>query len=61
MKKLITLIFTVGAHLCSAQQAFYDITPANGNGIRFWQNDAYKIHMGNSSEYQFGPVTDYSI
>jgi len=61
MKKLFTLIFTVGTYLCSAQQAFYDVIPANGNGIRFWQNDAYKIHMGNSSEYQFGPVTDYSI
>lgn len=44
-----------------AQQSFYDVTPGNGNGIRFWQNDAYKIHMGNSAEYQYGPVSSYSI
>jgi hypothetical protein len=62
MKKLLTLIFVAGAHLCAAQQAFYDVTPANGNGIRFWQQDnSYKIHMGTGSEYFFGPVQDYSI
>jgi hypothetical protein len=44
-----------------AQQATYDVTAGNGNGIRFWQSNEYKIHMGNTSEYQFGPVTDYSI
>ena len=32
-----------------------------GNGLRFWNNDNYKIHMGNSTEYHYGPVTDYSI
>lgn len=44
-----------------AQQAYYDVVAGNGNGIRFWQSDEYKIHMGNSSEYLYGPVTDYSI
>ncbi|HEX8040896.1 MAG TPA: hypothetical protein VF490_17185, partial [Chryseosolibacter sp.] len=44
-----------------AQQAYYDVAEGNGNGIRFWQSDNYKIHMGNSSEYLYGPVTDYSI
>jgi len=61
MKKLLTLIFVAEAFLCSAQQTYYDITPGNGYGLRFWQSDLYKIHMGNSSEYQYGPVTDYSI
>jgi hypothetical protein len=42
-------------------RTFYDIIPGNGNGLRFWQSDAYKIHMGTGTEYQFGPVTDYSI
>jgi hypothetical protein len=35
--------------------------PGDGHGFRFWQNDAYKISMGVSSLYQYGPVTDYSI
>src|SRR5258707_3161598 len=63
MKKLaLALLVTTGAiNFCSAQQPFYDVTAANGNGVRFWQSDLYKIHMGNTAEYQFGPVTDYSI
>ena len=44
-----------------AQQSFYDVNAGNGNGIRFWRDDSYKIHMGSASEYQYGPVTDYSI
>ncbi|MCB9232295.1 MAG: tail fiber domain-containing protein [Bacteroidia bacterium] len=40
---------------------FYDVQAGNGNGLRFWQSDSYKIHMGNASEYKYGPVTDYSI
>ena len=43
------------------QQNYYDVTAGNGYGIRFWQSDDYKIHMGNTSEYIYGPVTDYSI
>ncbi len=38
-----------------------DIKAGNGNGIRFWQSDYYKIHMGNTSAYKYGPVTDYAI
>lgn len=45
----------------SAQQSFYDVVAGNGNGIRFWQDNHYKIHMGSGAEYQYGPVTDYSI
>lgn len=40
---------------------YADITAGNGNGVRFWQSDSYKIHMGNDAEYKYGPVTDYSI
>ncbi|MGB0521986.1 MAG: hypothetical protein ACPGJS_03455 [Flammeovirgaceae bacterium] len=36
-------------------------TPGHGRGIRFWNSDEYKIHMGNSAEYKYGPVQDYSI
>src|SRR5688572_15231017 len=39
----------------------YDVTAGNGYGVRFWESDHYKIHMGNSSDYKYGAVTDYSI
>lgn len=39
-----------------------DFGNTEGVGVRFWNgNDNYKIAMGNSSEYQYGVVTDYSI
>ncbi len=40
---------------------YYDVTAANGYGVRFWGSDSYKIHMGNAAENHYGPVTDYSI
>ncbi|MDQ3094186.1 MAG: hypothetical protein M3Q70_03370 [bacterium] len=41
---------------------FYNVTAATGNGICFWTDCTnYKIHMGTGAEYQYGPVTDYSI
>ncbi|KUK56704.1 MAG: Cell wall surface anchor family protein, putative, partial [Bacteroidetes bacterium 38_7] len=40
----------------------YDVIAGNGNGLKFWGgSDSYKIHMGNSVNHQYGPVTDYSI
>lgn len=66
MKKT-SLFFILTVLKCSFSYAqtvtndFYNVKPAVGNGIRFWSNDAYKIHMGNAVEYKFGPVTDYSI
>jgi hypothetical protein len=39
----------------------YDVIPGDGNGIRFWQSDNYKISMGVTSQYRYGTVTDYSI
>ena len=45
-----------------AAQTHYDVTAGNGNGFRFWNgSNSYKIHMGNSSEYKYGGVNDYSI
>jgi hypothetical protein len=40
---------------------YYNVTSGNGYGLRFWSSDNYKIHMGNSSYYKYGPVQDYSI
>ncbi|WP_109301136.1 hypothetical protein [Aquimarina sp. AU474] len=58
---LTVLFFCAITQLSFAQQTQYNVTPGNGNGLRFWNSDTYKIHMGNTSEYKFGPVTDYSI
>jgi hypothetical protein len=41
---------------------FFNVQPGNGNGVKFWFSNDYKIHMGCcSAEYQYGPVTGYSI
>jgi hypothetical protein len=40
---------------------FYNVTAGLGNGLKFWNSDNYKISMGASSLYYYGPVTDYSI
>ena len=40
---------------------YADIRAANGYGMRFWGSNNYKIHMGNATEYRYGPVQDYSI
>jgi hypothetical protein len=56
---MIILLFSFDAVF--AQQAFYDVVAGDGNGLRFWQSDTYKIHMGRGTEYQYGAVTDYSI
>jgi hypothetical protein len=45
----------------SNSNSFYNVTAGNGNGIKFWDSDAYKISMGASALYYYGPVTDYSI
>jgi trimeric autotransporter adhesin len=62
MKKLSVLFyFFVFIFKATAQQAMYDVIPGDGNGLRFWSDDKYKIHMGATPEYKYGPVTDYSI
>lgn len=40
---------------------YTDFGQVEGYGVRFWSSDNYKISMGNSTEYKYGPVTDYSI
>ena len=58
---LLLVLIALSTNLSFSQQANYDVIPANGNGLRFWQSDWYKIHMGNGVEYNYGPVTDFSI
>lgn len=45
----------------SNANAEYLVTPGTGNGLKFWSSDNYKISMGASALYYYGPVTDYSI
>jgi len=40
---------------------YLDIRAAEGYGLRFWSNNYYKISMGNSANYKYGWVADYSI
>jgi len=63
MKKLNLILLLIPiATLSIAQQNNYLVNLGNGNGLRFWDSsDNYKIHMGNGTEYNYGPVNDYSI
>ena len=45
----------------SNANAYYNVTPGTGYGLKFWSSDSYKISMGASALYYYGPVTDYSI
>lgn len=59
---LCNLLILLTVHFGYAQsEPKYNVTPGDGNGLLFWNSDAYKIHMGNISLYHYGPVTDYSI
>ncbi|WP_422079417.1 hypothetical protein [Ulvibacterium sp.] len=59
--RLMFATFVLFATVGNAQ-THYDVVSGNGNGFRLWNgNDNFKIHMGNSAEYKYGPVTDYSI
>jgi len=64
MKIFVSIILMIAINSSYAQTAsydFYNVTPVVGNGMRLWGSDLYKIHFGNTSEYLYGPVTDYSI
>ncbi|MBD1263211.1 hypothetical protein HZY62_21675 [Maribacter polysiphoniae] len=62
-RPIVFFFFLLATTISQAQtQPNYDLTSGDGNGFRFWNgSNSYKIHMGNSSEYHYGPVTDYSI
>jgi hypothetical protein len=64
MKVFVSVLLVAVINSSFAQTAsydFYNVTPVVGNGIRLWGSDLYKIHFGNTTEYLFGPVIDYSI
>jgi hypothetical protein len=59
---LILLIMAGSINNAHAQTPYFDAGAYEGYGFRFWNgNDNYKISMGNSAEYTYGPVTGYSI
>lgn len=56
------IVFIPSIVLSQTQTAqYYNVTSGNGNGLRFWSSNNYKISMGSSSEYKYGSVTDFSI
>lgn len=61
MLRCLLLVFSLFSTVVCAQQTFYNVTPGDGYGLRFWNNDYYKIHMGNGPKYVYGPVSSYSI
>ncbi len=58
---LFTFLMLITVNASFGQQTQYNVTPGDGNGLRFWNSNYYKIHMGNLPENHYGPVTDYSI
>jgi hypothetical protein len=61
---LLTIVFScysISGNSQTITNTFYNVNAGNGNGLRFWKNNNYKIHMGNAAENKYGPVTDYSI
>ncbi|MDP6908525.1 MAG: hypothetical protein QF371_03415, partial [Flavobacteriales bacterium] len=40
---------------------YLDMRAGSGYGLRFWSSNSYAIAMGNTAEYRYGPVQDYSI
>jgi len=62
----IKLVFTLVVLFLSAdlmaQSNFYDVNSGAGYGLRFWNgSNAYKITMGNNTNYSYGPVSSFSI
>ena len=45
----------------SVLNQFYNVKALDGNGIKFWNSDKYKIHMGDHINNSYGPVTSFSI
>jgi len=59
---ILACVFTT--HLIYGQtitNQFYNVVAGTGNGVKFWNSNNYKIHMGSSSKYHYGPVTGFSI
>lgn len=44
MRALTLSGFVFSAIAAFGQQTYYDVTAGNGDEIRFWQDDSYKIH-----------------
>lgn len=61
---LAVLLFFISMNIGYSQiltADYVNIKSGNFKGLRFWSNNNYKIHMGNTSYFHYGPVTSYSI
>lgn len=67
MKVKLTLLLFFQFSICSLLVGqtivndYYNIKSGTGKGIKFWSSNNYKIHMGSTTNYRFGPVSSYSI
>ena len=69
MKKQLRNVVSIAAVCClsgslfgqTITNQFYDVVAGNGNGLRLWSSDIYKISMGNTADHKLGPVSGYSI
>lgn len=62
-RKLLTIAIALILPLyLKAQPQYVTTIGGDGNGFRLWGDiDNFKIHMGNSAEYHYGPVTEFAI
>jgi|GEM_PF-569165 len=58
---LLILLFCEFSFAQTETADYYNVKSGVGKGVRMWSSDNYKIHMGNTSLYKYGPVTNYSI
>ena len=58
---LILFVFPDTGFTQTQTAQFYNVVPGVGNGLRFWNSNSYKIHMGNTTAYKYGPVTGFSV
>lgn len=60
---IVSLLLFFNFHAFSQTNSldYLNFNTGTGKGLRFYNSDYYKIHMGNSSEYHYGPVTNFSI
>jgi len=59
---LFTFMFCEYTNAQTYTADYYNVRSGTGKGLSLWNgSNNYKIHMGNTAEYHYGPVTNYSI
>ena len=59
---LLLVLLPPGLYAQTYTATNYNVVDGNSNGIKFYNgNDYYSIRFGNSSNFKYGPVNDWSI